>query len=448
MGQSALNYTLSDLEGWEERIRALVSRHGLDCYPQEFLICDERDMLDFMTYSGMTSHYPHWSYGKVYELTRTLYHYGVEGLPYELVINSNPSLAYLMGDNTLALQVLTIAHVYGHNDFFKNNATFTKTRAEDTLDRFKRHADQVRVYVERYGVERVEQVLDAAHALRWQCNRNVYIRQYSETSATEHGREWETHGLAGGVTKKFNEREDNLSNSDILMYIYAWGQGLADWERDLLLIVREESDYFLPQMQTKVMNEGWASYWHYTLLQELGLPSSLHMEFLVRHNQVVRPHPGGLNPYHLGFRIFKDIAERLGEQELFEVRRGERDGSFIRRYLTENLVRDLQLFEYQPLGFPKSHHKVTAVGDEEGWKSVRNTLATSVGMGNIPVINVLDGNHEGTGGLLLQHQHDGRDLDLAYAKETLKHVQFLWHRKVTLRTRVNGRNTELVQDGR
>ncbi|RIV20179.1 stage V sporulation protein R [Alicyclobacillaceae bacterium I2511] len=445
MVQVPQNYTLSDLEEWDKKIQKLVLDHGLDCYPQEFLICDERDMLDFMTYSGMTSHYPHWSYGKAYELTKTLYHYGVEGLPYELVINSNPSLAYLMGDNTLALQVLTMAHVYGHNDFFKNNATFAKTRAADTLDRFKRHAEQVRVYAQRYGTLQVEQILDAAHALRWQCNRNVYVRQRPEVPVPlEQNGERRANWPAGGANRNPDENENSLPSEDILMYIYHWGHELADWERDLLLIVREESNYFLPQMQTKVMNEGWASYWHYTLLQELGLPTSLHLEFLVHHNQVVRPHPGGLNPYHLGFRIFKDIAERLGEQQLFEVRRVERDGSFIRRYLTEELVSDLFLFEYKPLGFPKAHHQVTAVGDEQGWKQVRDTLAASVGMGNIPTIHVVDGNHEGTGGLLLQHQHDGRDLDMAYAKETLKHVQTLWHRKVTLHTKINGRETELV----
>jgi stage V sporulation protein R len=125
-----MDYTIEDLEAWNSRILEIVHQFGLDPYPQEFEICDHEDMLTYMVYSGMPSHYPHWSYGKSFEKLKTLYEYGVSGLPYEMVINSNPSIAYLMRDNSLALQVLTIAHVYGHNDFFKNNFTFGATRAK------------------------------------------------------------------------------------------------------------------------------------------------------------------------------------------------------------------------------------------------------------------------------------------------------------------------------
>ena len=138
------SYSVEDLERWNERIITLVERFGLDPYPQEFEICDHEDMLSYMVYSGMPAHYPHWSYGKNFEKLKTLYDYGVSGLPYEMVINSNPSIAYLMRDNTLALQVLTIAHVYGHNDFFKNNFTFRTIRAEFTIETFKAHANRVR----------------------------------------------------------------------------------------------------------------------------------------------------------------------------------------------------------------------------------------------------------------------------------------------------------------
>src|SRR3970040_1125629 len=145
-------YTIDELQTWNERIQALARDFGLDPYPQEFEICDHEQMLAYMVYSGMPSHYPHWSYGKSYEKLKTLYDYGVSGLPYEMVINSNPALAYLMRDNSLLLQILTVAHVYGHNDFFKNNFTFKSTRAEFTIGTFKAHADRVRGYIDSPGV--------------------------------------------------------------------------------------------------------------------------------------------------------------------------------------------------------------------------------------------------------------------------------------------------------
>src|SRR3989338_1395530 len=164
-------YDLSDLERWDERICKIVEQFGLSCYPQEFELCDHNDMLGYMAYSGMPSHYPHWSHGKAYEKMKTLYHYGVSGLPYEMVINSNPALGYLMKDNSLLMQILTIAHVYGHNDFFLNNIYFSKTEAEHTISRFKAHALAIRKYQEdpSIGLERVEMWLDAAHALALQC---------------------------------------------------------------------------------------------------------------------------------------------------------------------------------------------------------------------------------------------------------------------------------------
>ena len=176
------DYEIADLERWDDRIREKADAFGLDVYPQEFEICDHNDMLGYMAYSGMPSHYPHWSYGKSYEKLKTLYDYGVSGLPYEMVINSNPALGYLMRDNTLCLQILTIAHVYGHNDFFKNNFNFMQTRAEFTIGTFKAHAHRVRSYIEdpSIGYEKVEFILDAAHALSLQMRRNRAVRKLTQ----------------------------------------------------------------------------------------------------------------------------------------------------------------------------------------------------------------------------------------------------------------------------
>src|SRR5689334_4233710 len=181
------NYELQDLVEWDARIRDKVAEFGLDCFTQEFELCDHFGMLGYMAYSGMPSHYPHWSYGKSYEKLKTLYDHGVSGLPYEMVINSSPALAYLMRDNSLLLQILTIAHVYGHNDFFKNNFTFRTTRAEFTITTFKAHATRVRRYADMpsIGTERVENILDAAHALSLQCRRNLSIKKLSEQEERE-----------------------------------------------------------------------------------------------------------------------------------------------------------------------------------------------------------------------------------------------------------------------
>src|ERR1700752_5271302 len=179
------NYEVTDLVEWDSRVQDLAAGFGLNWYPQEFEICDHNGMLGYMAYSGMPSHYPHWSYGKSYEKLKTLYDYGVNGLPYEMVINSDPAIAYLMRDNTPLLQILTMAHVYGHNDFFKNNFTFKSTRAEYTIGTFKSHAQRVRAYHEdpSIGMDRGEGILDAAHALSLQCRRNLAVQKLTEEAA-------------------------------------------------------------------------------------------------------------------------------------------------------------------------------------------------------------------------------------------------------------------------
>jgi len=299
-----MNWTLADLEAWDTRIRRHVEEFGLDTYPQEFEVCDQEAMLGYMAYHGMPSHYPHWSFGKSFEQTKTMYSYGVQGLPYEMVINSDPCLAYLMRDNSLCLQVLTIAHVYGHNDFFKNNFTFTSaTRASETLASFKTRADRVRRYAEdpSIGPLAVEEWLDAAHALSLNRSRNALTPRLSP--ADQRARVVRAAEPAADPFAELHLRAEpepvDLTRTplepdpDVLLFIRDHGYGLADWQRDLLTIVDEEARYFVPQIETKIMNEGWASFWHHKIMNALDLPPELHMEFMVRHNQVICPHPGG-----------------------------------------------------------------------------------------------------------------------------------------------------------
>jgi stage V sporulation protein R len=415
----------------------------------------------------MPAHYTHWSYGKNFEKLKTLYDYGVSGLPYEMVINSNPSIAYLMRDNSLALQVLTIAHVYGHNDFFKNNFTFKSTRAQYTIESFKSHATRVRHYVEdpSIGLENVEALLDAAHALSLQCRRNLAIKKPSATEERQLKLD-EAKPSAdpfSAVHRRRERVEPDLEkvplfpDEDLLMFIRDHNPHLAEWEKDLLTIVHEQAQYFVPQIETKIMNEGWASFWHKRILEALDLPQELHLEFIVRHTQVLRPSPGSLNPYHVGMKVWEDIEKRWNnpskadidefgprkksaKDKLFEVREVERDASFLRRYLTEELIRELNLFEYKNRG---NDQVITRVADEENWRQIKDTLIQNVGTGSIPVIKVEDADYNNNRTLLLKHDHDGRDLQLDYAEKTLQYIQQLWRHDVAMETVIDNNKTWL-----
>jgi len=461
------SHTLKELEDWNERILPLARELGLNPYPQEFELCDHEQMLAYMAYSGMPSHYPHWSYGKSFEKLKTLYDYGVSGLPYEMVINSNPCIAYLMQDNTLLLQMLTIAHVYGHNDFFRNNFTFKSTRAEFMIETFKAHADRVRRYIEdpSIGLDKVEHLLDAAHAVSMQCRRNLAIRK--QTPQEEEDQLLEESQPSEDPFRSIHRRQEysapDLSrvplhpDEDLLLFIRDHNPLLTDWEKDLLTIVHEETQYFILQIETKIMNEGWASFWHKRILEALDLPQAMKLEFLVRHTQVLSPIPGGINPYHLGFKVWEDIERRWdhpppdeekeygprtksGREKIFEAREVERDASFLRRYLTEDLIRELDLFEFQSRGNEKI---ISRVADKENWQQIKETLIRSVGMGNVPTIKIENADYNNNRTLFLKHDHDGRDLQLEYAEKTLLYLHQLWSREVVLETTINERKSLL-----
>ncbi|MEZ4755135.1 MAG: SpoVR family protein [Bdellovibrionota bacterium] len=470
--------SLKELKDWDDKILKWVDYYGLNCYPQEFEICDHNEMIGYMAYSGMPSHYAHWSYGKNYEKQKTLYDYGVAGLPYEMVINSNPCLAYLMRDNTLLLQILTIAHVYGHNDFFANNFTFTSNiDAKYSLEMFKGHATRIDSYIEdpSIGIEAVEDVLDHAHSISFQRNKNMAIKQLSheelalrrwENAQVQNDPHWEIHPEVEysdpELSKVPLEPEENL-----LLFIAEHNPYLPEWKKDVLRITDKEAKYFIPQMETKIMNEGWASYWHHKIMNALELPQGLHLEFLVKHNQVLTPTPGGLNPYHLGFVLWHDIERRWnegdtgreysddtpdvdpgtlhendtpGRKKMFEIRETDRDRSFLRRFLTEDIMRELELFQHEKRG---KERIITKVSDEENWAHVKETLINNTGTGSLPVIKIEDADFGKKRTLYMKHYHDGRDLQLEYAEKTLKHVKALWEHEVALETELNGKKSIL-----
>ena len=448
-----MEYNLSDLQEWNKKIEEKVNYLGLDYYPQEFEIIGYNEMIGYEAYVGMPSKYPHWSYGKAYEKNKTLYSLNLTGLPYEMVINSDPCLAYLMRENSLLLQILTMAHVYGHNDFFKNNRLFKEgTKAYYTIEMFKLDAEIIRGYINdpNIGYTKVEKILDAAHALKYQIPRVVGVKELSQEEIKANLMDEYNRKIEGKYILDQDEEIElpDLSKiplepcDDVIGFIIKHGS-LEEWEKTVLKIVKRETEYFMPQIETKIMNEGWASYWHYTILNSLELPEGLHFEFLKRHNDVIAPIIGGLNPYYMGFKIFQDIERRYGREKLFEVRSLERDNSFLRKYLTQELCSELNLFQYAKKSFDLV---IEEVSDEQGWKAIRDTLSSTCGVGSVPYIRIIDLDRK-DGTLTLEHVFDGRELEFLYAKETLKYLFDLWGRKVLLKTKTKeGKDVEIMCD--
>ena len=423
-------WDLEELAGWDEKICKLAESHGLDWFPIIYETCDYYEMIGNMAYHGMPTHYSHWSFGKSFERTRQMYNLGAEGLPYELIINSDPSIAYLMKENPVYLQILIMCHCVGHSDFFKNNRMFKNTRPETVVSRFRAAKKRIQGYIEdpSIGIEAVEKILDAAHAVEFQIPRDMRDRvphsklkkEYVELIKNDKKNEY-----AHIDVEKIPIEHDH----DILGFIIEHNRFLEDWQIDILETVKDHARYFLPQIQTKIMNEGWASFWHYRLMQELALPDNIHIPFLKSHNQVIRPHIGSINPYHLGVYLFQKIEERYGIDECFIARESAHDEAFMRQYMTEEDCRELNMFSFAN---KKGTYTIDEISDNDGWKDVKQSLMNNVGsnsMPNICVADIEDGNV-----LVLNHEHDGRDLDLNHADQVVTHVSTLWNDVVKLHT--------------
>jgi stage V sporulation protein R len=355
----------------------------------------------------------------------------MEGLPYELIINSNPSIAYLMRQNPLYLQILIMAHCVGHSDFFKNNRIFSHTRPDSVTSKFRNARKRIQKYTEdpSIGLKKVEMFLDDLHAVKFQMNRDnrrrlsreevekKIIRDYNNSKSKKSNRKL---SRSPDLKKRLLEPDH-----DFLSFLIEYGTHFEDWQIDMIEIVRDESEYFVPQMKTKVLNEGWASFWHYKILNELEIPQEYHLPFIKSHNQVVRPHLGGINPYHIGFHLFKKIEEKEGLDECFLIREVHEDVSAIRMYLDHEDFRKLNLFSYSS---KKDSKTIDEISDRDGWKKVREDLIRNIGDNPIPRMIVSDISSEGD--LILKHMHDGRDLELEYADNVIGHIRNLWNKNV------------------
>jgi len=423
-----VDWKISDLEMWDEKVMEIAHSYNLDWFPINYEVCDYYEMIGHMSYHGMPSHYQHWSYGKSFERTHQMYNLGVEGLPYELIINSNPSIAYLMRQNPLYLQILIMAHCVGHSDFFKNNRMFESTRPESVTSRFRNARKRIQKYSEdtHIGLKKVENFLDKLHCIRFQTDRDNLKRLSRDEIKTKI-----INSFNRDKTKNKNTSIPNLNRKllkpdhDLLSFLIEYGTHFKDWQIDILNIVRDESKYFIPQVKTKILNEGWASFWHYKIMNELNLPQDLHIPFIKSHNQVIRPHLGAINPYHLGFYLFNKIEKEKGLDECFFIREVHDDVSAIRLYFEYEDFRDLNLFSYSS---KKDEKTIDDVSDEEGWKKVKNNLIDNIGTNAMPRVIVSDISTSGE--LILQHMHDGRDLELDYADNVVKSIQGLWDKNV------------------
>ncbi|MCL4562033.1 MAG: SpoVR family protein [Chloroflexi bacterium] len=475
---------------WEKKITGYAHDFGLDFFPVQFELLDYRMMNQIAAYDGFPIRYPHWRFGMEFERLSKSYAYGLHRI-YEMVINTDPCIAYLLVSNELVDQKLVIAHVFGHSDFFKNNLWFAQTNRK-MLDEMANHASRVRRHVERHGLERVEAFLDACLSLEDLIDiHKAGIRRRPEQEPEGEDQDENTPSFKLPAKNYMDEyinppeflaehqrqkAEEELQRRklppeperDVLLFLLEHAP-LENWQYDLLEIVREEAYYFAPQRQTKIMNEGWAAFAHTHIMTGYALEPNELIDYADHHSGTVAVNPGHLNPYKLGLELYRDIEDRwnrgafgpeyeecnnlqqrrewdrkigLGRQKVFEVRQIYNDIGFIDEYLTEDFAREHNMFgfDYNP------DDNLYEISTRDFQEIKRRLLFQLTNFGH-PVIDVVDANYENKGQLYLLHQHEGVDLDIPYAQDTLHSLYTLWGRPVFIETRVENQGRHLYGYG-
>ncbi len=474
---SGAEWTFDLIEDYDKAIGEIArNEFKLECYPNQIEIISSEQMLDAYASVGLPIGYPHWSYGKEFLRNEHAYRKGARGLAYEIVINSNPCISYLMEENTMPLQALVIAHAcYGHNSFFKGNYLFRQWTNADSIIDYMVFARHYVMECERlHGIEAVEATLDACHALQeFGVSRYNHPKPLSAADEKARQKEREAHAWsqfdevwstvpAKAVNKKSKTQRPfpEEPQENILYFVEKHAPRLAPWQRELVRIVRKMAQYFYPQGLTKVMNEGWATFWHYTLLNRLydkgQVNDGFMLEILSSHTNVITQRGydqrgyGGMNPYALGFAMFNDI-KRICEQptpedqrwfpdiaggnwlEVFDfTMRNFKDESFIAQYLSPKLIREFRLFAIA------DHSKqddllVDCIHNDAGYRRVRTLLSQQYDRDNrLPDIQVIDFARDGDRSLTVRHrQQRGRPLAEDYPR-VLEQLQYLWGFKVRL----------------
>ena len=471
-------------------IREYVLKEGLDPFHTIFELVDYETMNELIAYGGFPKRFPHWTFGMDYEYHRQSYRYSLSRI-YELVINTDPAHAFLLESNTDVDQKMVIAHVLAHSDFFKNNIWFSKTNRK-MLDTMANHESIVTRYINKFGYETVEKFIDVCLSIEDLIDfHSLFIRRPSrkkdEVEREPHPqyKKLKVHRRYMDdfinppefleAQRKQHERLMNQPRSfpaspekDVLLFLLEHAP-LENWQKVILSIIRDESYYFAPQKATKIMNEGWATYWHSYIMTHYVLDPSEAIDYADLHSGIIHQGPGRLNPYKLGYELWKDIEKRWnkgqfgpewemcddremkrkwdlklgqGRTKMFEVRTVSNDLTFIDEYLTEDFCIEHRLFVYEY----NKEIGMYQISSRKFHDIKKKLLALLTNFGK-PVIVVQDGNYRNRSELYLKHQFDGIEIDIEYAKETLKNVYYIWKRPVHLETILQNRKRLLSYDG-
>ena len=469
------DWTFDMLEQYETEIDRIAKEYKLDIYPNQIEVITAEQMMDAYASIGMPINYTHWSFGKKFIQNEQQYRRGQMGLAYEIVINSNPCIAYLMEENTITMQALVMAHAcYGHNSFFKGNYLFqTWTDASSIIDYLVFAKNYIAKCEQKYGYEEVEQTLDSCHALmnfgvdRYKRPQKLSLqeeksrqKQRAKYLQSQVNELWRTLPDSKEKNQPKAMRFPAEPQENLLYFIEKNAPLLEPWQREIVRIVRKVSQYFYPQKQTQVMNEGWACFWHYHILNKLydeGLVTDRFMlEFLHSHTSVVTqpdynsPFYSGINPYALGFNMFMDI-KRICQEPTEEDRywfpdiagkdwletvhfamHNFKDESFISQFLSPKVMRDFKLFAVED-DSDKPYVSVSAIHDERGYRAIREKLSAQYNLSNLePNIQVYNVDVRGDRSLTLRYVPQN-EIPLADSKdEVMRHLHRLWKFDVKL----------------
>lgn len=484
----------ADLRAIQLETEEHARSYGLDFYETIFEVLDYDEISEIAAFGGFPTRYPHWRFGMEYQQLSKGYRYGLQKI-YEMVINNDPCYAYLLRCNQLVDQKLVMAHVYGHNDFFKNNIWFSQTNRK-MMDETANHGSRIRSFMERFGEDVVESFIDSCLSLENlidvyspHIKRRDPVNRYdfdAEDEQEEAPSKFQSKGymdafinppelLKEELRKKESDRQKAKPMSfpeqperDVLLFLLEHAP-LQSWQRDVLDIIRQEAYYFAPQGQTKIMNEGWASYWHSKLMTERVADATEIVDYAENNAGVMATSQGRLNPYKLGVELYRHIEERwdkgrfgreweecddldekehwdlrlgLGRQKIFEVRALYNDVTFIDEFLTPEFAIEQGLFSF---GWSNRNGRYEVMSRE--FREVKEKLLAQLTNFGSPYIFVIDGNFQNRGELLLSHEHRGADLRSDYAQETMKALVRVWKRPANIVTVVEGKPARLRFDG-
>jgi stage V sporulation protein R len=466
----------AELEKWIEIIYEKALEMGLDPYPVHFEVAPAHVIYELGAYA-LPARFSHWTYGRDYHVQKTMYEYGLTRI-YELVFNSDPSQAFLLDVNDMVSHKLVIAHVYGHSDFFKNNIYFEHTDRR-MIERARLHAERLREYEMQYGPLVVERFLDAVLAIEEHIDpvipthdKRKSAQVTPEATKTPKGDTYDDLYYMVEEKPKPQVVKGKIPlepQKDLLLFLRDYSKTLEEWQRDVISIVREEMLYFIPQIKTKTINEGFATFWHERILENLPLTADEHVQFRRMHSSVIQPGSRmSMNPYFVGYKVLRDIERRWngetdedeqeedwmgtrierpvgqGLQKIFEVRQQECDSTLLHKYLTEKLVRELDLYTYR---VEEYDGELVWVVDETDWRKVRNALVDQMTNFGVPILTVEDGDWEHRGELYIKHHYDGKPLDMQRTTKCLRYLHTLWGRPVHIETVLDDEQLLITYDG-